>query len=178
MGHEAWLAVTCGACALAGWMGAALWSRRRRLPPASPRPRWPSTLQGRLREMPCAALLALLEMERKSGFLLLQRGKLLGQLRLRHGQVIAAGLRGDGPERRGVEVAYELLAWRDGRFDFVSAEIGGADEIGTSTTFLLMEGARRADEAEELLRPPGPMAGEAPRVEALVSGARAIERGE
>lgn len=167
-----WLALTCGACALAGWMGAALWVGRRR-PALPPRPSWPSTLQGRIRELPPTSLLSLLEMERRSGVLLLQRGKLVGQLRLRAGQVIAAGLRGDGPERRGVDVVYELLAWRDGRFDFVAAEVGGADEIRTSTMHLLMEGARRADEGL-LVSPPD---AEPVRVDALLAGAVDLELG-
>lgn len=173
-----WLALTCGGCALVGWSGALLWVGLRSPSPPPPPARWPSTLQGRIRELPPTSLLALLEMERKSGILLLQRGASLGQLRIRDGRVIAAGLQGDGLTLRGIEVVYELLAWADGRFDFIAAEISGADEIGASTTHLLMEGARRLDEGDGLLLPAGPLADAPPQVDALLAGARAIELGE
>ncbi len=44
---------------------------------------------------------------------------------------------------------YEALTWRSGSFDFLIGDIGGVDDIQSSTTFLLLEGARRIDEANE-----------------------------
>jgi hypothetical protein len=42
----------------------------------------------------------------------------------------------------------ELLSWDRGHFDFVQANLASAvDEIGAPTTLLLVEAARRADEA-------------------------------
>ena len=41
---------------------------------------------------------------------------------------------------------FELLTWSEGRFEFHAGEVEGEDEIGSSTSFLLLEGARLQDE--------------------------------
>ena len=45
-----------------------------------------------------------------------------------------------------------MLNWSTGRFQFNLAEIAHNDEIGISTTQLLMEGAKRIDEMSEAAR--------------------------
>jgi hypothetical protein len=40
-----------------------------------------------------------------------------------------------------------MLSWPDGQFELWQAMVEGRDEVGTNTTFLLMESARRTDEA-------------------------------
>ena len=40
-----------------------------------------------------------------------------------------------------------MVTWGNGSFDFLAGDVGGVDEIQASTTYLLMEGARRLDEA-------------------------------
>jgi hypothetical protein len=59
---------------------------------------------------------------------------------------IESGRRGEGPAT-GVEAVYEMLAWPDGQFELWQATVEGRDEVSASTTFLLMESARRTDEA-------------------------------
>src|SRR5438105_2896895 len=49
--------------------------------------------------------------------------------------------------RQGADVIYQMLGWTDGRFDFTAVEVEMEDEIRTQTMHLLMEGARRMDEA-------------------------------
>ena len=49
----------------------------------------------------------------------------------------------------GASAVYDALSWRTGSFDFLIGDIGGVDEIQSSTTFLLLEAARRIDEANE-----------------------------
>jgi hypothetical protein len=39
-----------------------------------------------------------------------------------------------------------MLGWPRGRFEFNVGEVSGEDEIGSSTSFLLLEGARLQDE--------------------------------
>jgi DNA-binding response OmpR family regulator len=113
-----------------------------------------SGVHGSLEQLSLGSLLAMIEMERKSGILVVQRGIETGRLVCRAGRVLAAELltggllHSGGPAERGVEVLFQMLAWHSGRFDFSSGEVHADDEIGTQITHLLMEGARRMDEAE------------------------------
>ena len=106
-------------------------------------------IQGHLEQLGLSSLLVMVEMERKSGILRLERQGVTGRLFVRAGRVIAARLDGDrAPEksRKGAECVYHLLTWSDGRFDFSAVEVEMEDEVKASTTHLLMEGARLIDE--------------------------------
>jgi hypothetical protein len=46
-----------------------------------------------------------------------------------------------------------MLTWGAGSFDFLAGDVGGVDEIQASTTYLLIEGARRMDEAKAASQP-------------------------
>jgi CheY-like chemotaxis protein len=114
----------------------------------------PAGVHGSLEQLGLGSLLAMIELERKSGILVVQRGAASGRLVCRAGRVLAAELFSDEhpgalrrPER-GVEVVYRMLAWSSGRFDFTSGEVHAEDEIGIKITHLLMEGARRHDESK------------------------------
>ncbi len=112
-------------------------------PSASHRPL--SVVRGLLDEISLPSLLTVLEMERKTGILLLEKKDLSARLFLSKGRIIRAEV--DGPQRCSAAVAvYHVLTWTDGQFDFLVGDVGGIDEIQTSTTYLLMEGARRIDE--------------------------------
>ena len=100
--------------------------------------------------MGLASILGLLEMERKTGIMLVERDDASARLFLRRGHVIRADC--DQPRLTGAAAVFEALAWRGGSFDFLVGDIGGVDEIQTSTTFLLLEAARRVDEANEQRR--------------------------
>lgn len=104
-----------------------------------------SVMRGDLAEVGLATLLTIMEMERRSGVLVLQRGRELGRLHVREGHVLRARIEGRRRER-GLVAAYHLLAWPDGQFELWHAAVEGPNEIATSTTFLLMEGMRRLDE--------------------------------
>jgi DNA-binding response OmpR family regulator len=110
-----------------------------------------SHLAGTLSEVGLAALLTLLEMERKSGTLLISRDDAAdgepraAELTLRRGRVVRARLEGRS-EPRNAECVYALLEWVSGAFDFVAGETEGPDEIVQTISFLLMEGARLMDE--------------------------------
>ncbi len=113
----------------------------------------PAGVHGSLEQLSLSSLLAMIELERKSGTLVVQRGAACGRLVCRDGRVLAAELLVEGtasaPQRpqRGSEVVYQMLAWPGGRFDFTSGEVHAEDEIGTKITHLLLESARRHDEA-------------------------------
>lgn len=105
-----------------------------------------SGIHGTLDQLGLSSLLSMIEMERKSGILLLRRGNLSARIYCRDGRVMAARLYGSTP-MSGVEVVYKLLAWTDGHFNFTAMPVSVNDEIGLRTTHLLLEGARRNDEA-------------------------------
>jgi Domain of unknown function (DUF4388) len=104
-----------------------------------------AVLSGLLDEFGLSSLLIVLELERKSGVIILHSPDGVGRIFLRGGRVVRAQIDGS-PPRRGSYAVYELLGWTRGRFEFNAGEVAGDDEIGSSTSFLLLEGARLQDE--------------------------------
>jgi CheY-like chemotaxis protein len=106
-------------------------------------------LSGRLEQLGLSSLLVMMEMERKDGVLQLQHAedKALGRIFLRKGQVIQSSIDKDPQQRDGRETVYHMLTWSKGRFHFTAMEVEMEDLVQTSTTSLLMEGARLIDEA-------------------------------
>jgi len=104
-----------------------------------------SALAGSLDQVGLPGLLTLLEMERKSGVLVLSSGQEVARIFVRNGRAVAA-LFDSRDEPRNEECIYLLLQWCTGKFAFTSLEVDMDDEIKQTTTSLLMEGARRLDE--------------------------------
>jgi hypothetical protein len=103
-------------------------------------------LTGRLEQFGLATVLTFLDLERRSGRILIVADDRVGRVWLRAGRVISARI--EGSRRVNRAAIYELLLWDRGRFDFTQADLSSAtDEIGAPTTLLLVEAARRADEA-------------------------------
>jgi len=102
-------------------------------------------IHGALDQLGLSSLLAMLEMERKSGVLVLRRGSEVGRIFVREGRVVFARM--DAGPKQNAEAVFELLGWPDGRFDFSTIEVDMEDQVQSSTTHLLMEGARLIDEA-------------------------------
>ncbi len=91
----------------------------------------------------------MMEMERKDGVLSLRDSDsaMVGRIFLRKGQVISAKL-DEAPDRSGKQCVYDMLAWQVGTFSFSATRVDMEDTINSSTTHLLMEGARLIDEAK------------------------------
>jgi CheY-like chemotaxis protein len=113
-------------------------------------------IHGSLDQLGLSSLLIVLEMERKSGVLVLSRpsdpgpgekDKETGRVFLRAGRVCRARLDGRAHPRNH-QAVYYMLTWSVGSFEFTALEVDMEDEVKTSTTALLMEGARRIDEAK------------------------------
>ena len=103
-------------------------------------------LRGRLEQFGLATVLTFLDLERRSGELVIVAGERVGRLWLRRGRVLRARI--EGSRRVSKSIIYELLALERGRFSFTQMELDAmADEVDAPTTLLLMEAARRADEA-------------------------------
>lgn len=110
-----------------------------------------SALRGELDQISLSSVLVVLEMERKNGILLVERPRETGRLFLRKGRIIRAAI--DEPALSGSLAVYQMVTWGAGSFDFLAGDVGGVDEIQASTTYLLMEGARRLDEAKAASKP-------------------------
>ncbi len=111
----------------------------------------PAGIQGTLEQLGLSSLLVMLEMEHKSGILRIERGGARGRIFSREGRVIAARLEGDAvpvEARKGAESVYHMLTWSNGRFDFSAVDVDMEDEVQSTTTHLLMEGARLIDEGK------------------------------
>ena len=103
-------------------------------------------LRGRLEQFGLATVLTFLDLERRSGELVIVAGDRVGRLWLRRGRVLRVRL--EGSRRTSKSIIYELLALERGRFSFTQMDLDAmADEVDAPTTLLLMEAARRADEA-------------------------------
>jgi hypothetical protein len=103
-------------------------------------------LRGRLEQFSLATVLTFLDLERRSGELHVAADDGVGRLWLRYGRVICARI--EGSRRVNRAAVYELLRWDSGRFAFMQKDLAfDGDEIGAPTTLLLVEAARREDEA-------------------------------
>jgi CheY-like chemotaxis protein len=111
----------------------------------------PPGIAGSLGQLGLSSLLIVLEMERKSGVLVLGRTDdgvpETGRVFLHSGRVARARI-DSKPSPKNHEAVYYMLTWAEGTFEFSVLEVDMEDEVKTSTTALLMEGARRIDEAQ------------------------------
>ena len=110
-------------------------------------------LRGRLEQFGLATVLTFLDLERRSGELLLLGSRGVGRLWLQQGRVVRARI--EGSRRARKPAVYDLLAWDEGRFAFTQTDVTGVeDEIGAPTMRLLIEAARRSDEQQADSRAP------------------------
>ena len=115
-------------------------------------------LRGRLEQFGLATVLTFLDLERRSGELIVvaddqsSPNNRVGRLWLRHGRVLRARI--EGSRRLNKSAVYDLLGLERGRFSFTQMDLEGlADELGVPTMQLLMEAARRVDEAAAAAAP-------------------------
>jgi len=118
-------------------------------------------LRGRLEQFGLATVLTFLDLERRSGELLVVADDAnrphgphnkVGRLWLRQGRVLRARI--EGSRRLNKSAVYDLLGLERGRFSFSQMDLDGlADELGVPTMQLLMEAARRVDEAAAAAAP-------------------------
>ena len=119
---------------------------RARLRQISATPRNDAGLRGRIEQFGLATVLSFLDLERRSGQILIVADDKMGRVWLRGGQAISARI--EGSRRVNRAALYELLSWERGFFAFTQEDLPCAvDEIGAPTTLLLMNAARRTDEA-------------------------------
>lgn len=103
-------------------------------------------LRGTLSMLPLAELLQSLEAGRRSCLVELSDRGRTATLWVREGRVIEAES-SDG--RRGEEAVYALFLWSEGTFTVTYGPVLVPEKINVSTTGLLLEAARRADEESQ-----------------------------
>lgn len=99
-------------------------------------------LRGELREIPCAALFQLMEMNRSTGRLGVQTSDNVASVWFESGHPVHAL----SEKRAGFETLIELVALREGRFVFTAGEMAPEKTVQASVTEVLMEACRIEDE--------------------------------
>jgi CheY-like chemotaxis protein len=109
------------------------------------------SLIGNLEQIGLSALLTMIELERKSGLMTVWNdpdaasASQVGRLYIRTGRIVAAELDGRTTPRNA-ECVFHLLEWSRGRFELKPGVVERENEIDSTITHLLMEGARLMDE--------------------------------
>lgn len=111
-------------------------------------PKGAQGLRGDLEQIGLSSLLVLLEMERKSGLLVVGRGDPAERVRLYLSEGKIVGAQADDGSLRNAEAVFRVIGWPRGHFEFNAFPVEMRDEIERSTTGLLMEAAQRIDEAQ------------------------------
>lgn len=90
----------------------------------------------------------MLDMEKKSGQLLVTRGEEALLIFIKKGRIAQACVRSQIQRcAQGAESIFYALTWTHGRFEFILQDMSAvADVINAPTTELLVEAARRMDE--------------------------------
>jgi CheY-like chemotaxis protein len=107
-----------------------------------------TAFRGTLDQIGLPSILSLVDMERKTGMLVLvlDPGKEKARLYFHNGNVVRANYdKKDKP--KNAELIYELLARTEGKFEFRNMVVDAKDEVRSPTAHLLLEGARLIDES-------------------------------
>jgi CheY-like chemotaxis protein/Tfp pilus assembly protein PilZ len=104
------------------------------------------TLRGDLEQVALPSVLSFLEVERKTGVLLLV-GERTARIYLRDGRPLRVELADEPPDTDSKRVIYGVLGWTTGQFEFALQDVMCDDELQVSVTALLLEHARLGDEA-------------------------------
>jgi two-component system KDP operon response regulator KdpE len=105
-----------------------------------------SALRGSLEDMPLTSVLSFVEVERRSGKLLVVSGADLATIYVRDGRIVDV----DFPKSSKQEVLeqlFEVLDLMVGQFELINSDVDREDRVQQATGFVLMEHARRSDEA-------------------------------
>jgi CheY-like chemotaxis protein len=106
-------------------------------------------LHGTLQQLGLSSVLTILEMERKSGVLVVARpSHETGRCFMSRGRIVRARIDGQVAPVNA-DAVYYMLTWNEGAFEFTVFEVDMDDEVNMALTALLMEGARRMDEANK-----------------------------
>ncbi len=104
-----------------------------------------TTLRGELDHVTPASLLAFLELDRKTGVLLVI-GFAVARAFFLEGRLVRVEI--EGTALSGRDALTEMLGWTSGQFEFSPQDVVCDDEFGAPVTALLIDHARRTDEGK------------------------------
>ncbi len=104
------------------------------------------SLRGDLGQVGLPSVLGFLELERKTGILLVISDR-PARLFIRDGRAVRVEINDADPGASQEQLALDLLGWTSGQFEFAAQDVPDLDALKTSLTALLLEHARRSDEA-------------------------------
>ena len=104
-----------------------------------------NALRGDLEQVSLPTVLSMLELERKTGVLLVV-GARTARLYVREGRPLALETE-ESPGKDSMQIAVELMGWQTGMFEFAPQDVYRNDALETSMQGMLMEAARLTDEA-------------------------------
>ena len=87
-----------------------------------------------------------MEMERRTGVLLAVNEAEGARFSVKDGRLLKVELSDATADLKSTELAFEVLSWKRGQFEFALQDVACQDELGMGTTALLLEHARRVDE--------------------------------
>jgi DNA-binding response OmpR family regulator len=125
--------------------------RRARNSRTSPAAR--TTLRGEIEHVGLSSLMTFVEMERKSGVLLVISGD-VARLFFSEGRLLRAEIEGTSPPLSSRAAAMRILDAVSGQFEFAPQDVTEKDELGMPVTALLLEHAREIDERRRPGSPP------------------------
>lgn len=105
-------------------------------------------LRGDLSQVALPSVLSLAEMERRTGSLLLVHGDETVTLLLREGCVVRIDLPAKHAHKQGIQRFFHALDWKQGQFELSAIEVDAKDELQLPISFVLLEHARKEDEAD------------------------------
>jgi DNA-binding response OmpR family regulator len=105
------------------------------------------SLRGDLEQVSLPSVLAFLELEKKTGELLVVAER-TAHLYLRDGRLVRIDVDGITASVALMDVVYNVLSWRVGQFELAVRDVPYEDTLKMSITQLLLEHARFSDEGE------------------------------
>lgn len=105
-----------------------------------------STLRGALQSISLVDVLQLLQVNRKTGRLVVRTPEATGTLFVVQGEVVHA----EAPDVHGESAAFDILEWTTGEFEFITSGQKVPTTIRRPLHDLLMEGARTSDSRKRL----------------------------
>lgn len=106
-------------------------------------------LSGDLAQVSLPSVLAFVEAERRTGHLLVVSEGRIATMHMQEGNIVHVHLSGGKDEvPEGAERVFHVLDWTAGRFEFGPGEVEPSEAPWPPTSYLIMEHARRTDEAK------------------------------